>query len=256
MKFSIITPTFKRPDELLKAVTSVITQSATDWEMIVVNDNPDDGVLDNVTRIGDARIRVFQNEKNEGVNYSRNRGLDAVSADSDYVIFLDDDDTLAPEALSNLTALITATQSKWLVTARGTTTTTPTTSGISDKKQYSYIWDYLIWRGFKGDATHCIATALINNNAHPLRFPTRIKQAEEWLLYAELGTYTHFDYEPIVTTLTPGYAASGLNYRTRTLTKQLRLIPTIVIEAHGRRLYLSPAFWIYVKMRIIRAFIK
>lgn len=255
MKFSIITPTYKRSEGLASAIASVRAQTLTDWEMIVVNDNPGDGATAVVTALGDARIRVFENETNAGVNFSRNRGLHEVASNSDWVIFLDDDDTLAPNTLAELTALIATTKSHWIVTARGTSATTPTTTGAS-KKMYSYIWDYLIWRRFKGDATHCIATSLVNNPAHPLRFPTRIKQAEEWLFYCELGTQTRFYYEPIVTTLTAGYEATGLNHRPRSFGEQLRLIPTIIREAHGRGLYLSPAFWMYVKMRIIRAFVK
>lgn len=255
MKFCIITPTYKRPKQLASTVASVRAQGVTDWELIIVNDNPGDGVAGDVAANHDARIRVFENGTNQGVNYSRNRGLCEVASNSDWVIFLDDDDTLAPDALSKLTALIATTQSQWVVTARGTDVATPTTTGVS-KKTYSYIWDYLIWRRFKGDATHCIKTSLVNNSEHPLRFPTLIKQAEEWLFYCELGTHTRFYYESLVTTLTPGYDATGLNYRKRKFIDQLQLIPTIIADARGRNLFASPAFWIYVKMRIIRAFIK
>ncbi len=253
--FTIITPSYKRPTELAQAVSSVVAQSVTDWELIILNDNPGDGATDAISALSDGRIHILENDANRGVNYSRNRGLDNISSHSDWVIFLDDDDTLTPNALTDLSAIIGTNSSPWIVTARGTDSTTPITTG-TNKKQYSYIWDYLIIRRFKGDATHCISTALINNGTHKLRFPTLIKQAEEWLFYSELGTHTWFYYEPIVTTLTPGYGATGLNFRTRTLTEQLRLIPTIISEANGRSLYLSPAFWIYVKMRIIRAFVK
>ena len=255
MKFTIITPTYKRPTKLVRAVASMVAQSVTDWKMIIVNDNPGDGATDAIAELGDSRIHILENDLNHGVNYSRNRGLDSISPLSDWVIFLDDDDTLATDALKQLTQLITATKVPWIVTARGTDSATPTTKGVS-KKMYSYIWDYLIWRKFKGDATHCIKTSLINTPTHPLRFPTLIKQAEEWLFYSELGTRTRFYYEPLVTTLTPGYDANGLNYRSRSLKEQLRLIPIILSEARGRGLYVSPAFWIYVKMRIIRAFVK
>ncbi|MBY0538588.1 glycosyltransferase [Patescibacteria group bacterium] len=253
--FTIITPTYKRPSELMRAVQSVIAQSVPDWEMIIVNDNPGDGATEAIKAFYDSRIHILENDSNRGVNYSRNRGLEKVSSQSVWVIFLDDDDTLAPEALAKLTALIATSPSPWIVTARGTNESTPTTTGES-KKMYSYIWDYLITRRFKGDATHCVNASLLTKDTHKLRFPTTIKQAEEWLFYAELGTYTRFYYEPIVTTLTSGYDATGLNLRTRSTSDQLRLIPTIIREASGRNLYLSPLFWLYVKMRIIRAFIK
>ena len=183
--FTIITPSYKRPTELAQAVSSVVAQSVTDWELIILNDNPGDGVTDAISALGDSRIHILENDANQGVNYTRNRGLGNVSRKSDWVIFLDDDDVLASDALARLSAIIATNPAPWIVTARGTDSTTPTTNGVS-KKMYSYIWDYLIWRRFKGDATHCIKTSLINNPTHPLRFPARFKQAEEWLFYCEL----------------------------------------------------------------------
>lgn len=254
--FSIITPTFKRPDEIQHAIASVQSQTITDWEMIIINDNPGDGTLQRITTLPDPRIHILENDTNRGVNYSRNRGLDSIAKESNWVIFLDDDDTLAPNALEQLTSIIATNSTPWIVTARGTDQNSPTTVASKQKRYYSYVWDYLIFRRFKGDATHCISTTFLVRDNHTLRFPLHIKQAEEWLFYSELGTRTRFYYEPIVTTLTHDYLATGLNLRTRTLKEQLQLIPTIIKEAHGRGLYLSPAFWIYVKMRIIRAFVK
>lgn len=254
--FSIITPTYKRPNELMYAVQSVVAQSVPDWEMIILNDNPGDGATNAIAKLGDSRIHILENDSNHGVNYSRNRGLDSISPQSNWVIFLDDDDTLAPRALENILAIIESNATPWIVTARGTDSNSPTTVAPKSKHYYSYVWDYLIFRRFKGDATHCISTSLLLRSTHSLRFPTTIKQAEEWLFYSELGTYTQFYYEPIVTTLTHDYTATGLNLRTRSVKEQLRLIPTLIKEARGRGLYLSPAFWIYVKMRIIRAFVK
>lgn len=254
--FSIITPTYKRPAELMRAVQSVIDQSVTNWELIIVNDNPGDGATSAIAALGDKRIVALENDANQGVNYSRNRGLDSTAPQSNWVIFLDDDDTLAPNALANLVSIMTRNPSQWLVTARGTSINTPTTVAPKHIHYYSYTWDYLITRRFKGDATHCIHTALLKNENHKILFPTRIRQAEEWLFYSELGSKNRFYYEPIVTTLTAGYLPTGLNFRPRTTARQLRLIPILIREAAGRHLYLSPTFWIYVKMRIIRAFIK
>lgn len=253
--FSIITPTYKRPTELMRAVQSVIAQSVPEWELIIINDNPGDEATAAIAALGDLRIHILENDSNQGVNYSRNHGLDNVSAYSTWVIFLDDDDTLAPDALARLLSIIASNQSQWLVTARGTAINIPTTVAPKNKHYYSYTWDYLIRRRFKGDATHCIKTSLLTG-ARKLRFPTRVKQAEEWLFYFELGTQTRFYYESIITTLTSGYASSGLNFRTRSTGTQLRLIPIIIREGAARGLLLSPPFWVYLKMRIIRAFIK
>jgi hypothetical protein len=111
-------------------------------------------------------------------------------------------------------------------------------------------------RRFQGDATHAIATPIINGTHARLRFPTTIRQGEEWLFYAALGRMTAFYYEPVVTTLTEGYTPTGLNNRRRNLTTQLKTIPDLVREGRARRLTSQPLFWWYILMRIARAFIK
>ena len=42
MRFSIITPTYKRADTLRRAISSLLSQTHTDWEMVVINDSPED----------------------------------------------------------------------------------------------------------------------------------------------------------------------------------------------------------------------
>ena len=112
MKYSIVTPTYNRPDKLIRCMESALSQNKInnikenfDFELIVVNDSPvyDYSIFDNYLdklKSEDfenfCKIKYFVNEKNMGVNYSRNYALDYVSKDtlSDYVIFLDDDDWL------------------------------------------------------------------------------------------------------------------------------------------------------------------
>jgi len=256
MQFSIITPTYKRPEQLARAIASVQAQSIDKWELIVVNDNPGGGTRESVQGIGDSRIIFLENEKNEGVNFSRNRGLDAIAQGSDWVIFLDDDDYLVTDALAQISEIISRRDEKWIVTARGVSATTPTTIAPTSATNYSYIWDYLIRRRFRGDATHCISATYIRGQRAHIRFPSLIRQAEEWLFYSELGIYTPFYYEATVTTLMDGYHTTGLNLRRRSFREQMQTIPLIIKEGRLRHLSHSPVFWLYVTMRYIRATIK
>ncbi len=256
MKFSIVTPTYKRPEGLLRAVDSLMAQYHTDWEMIIINDNPGDGTLEQLSAYQDPRIKFIEQDANLGANAARNRGLDSIASDCDRVVFLDDDDYLAPNALATMKALIIKTSSPWLVTARGITREVPTTITRKTSPTHHYVRDYLVTRRFSGDATHAIAAGYIRGTHARLRFPTTIRQGEEWLFYAALGRMTPFYYEPVVTTLTEGYTAAGLNNRRRSLATQLQTIPDLVREGRARRLTSLPLFWWYILMRIIRAFIK
>lgn len=255
MKFSIITPTFKRPEKLKRALMSVCGQAHTDWELIVINDNPGDNTRTIVEEMSDSRIIFYENHSNNGVNFCRNRGLDNIAKDSDYVIFLDDDDYLTTDALTVLATTLSTTPHSWLLTARGHTPSTPTTS-VSHLGVFSYAWDYLISKKIKGDATHAIASRYITGQVAKLRFPTRIRQAEEWLFYFELSGYTNPYFDNVVTTLTDGYEITGLNYRPRTTLTQVKALLPITEEGVDRGLIKYPLFYVYLFLRVIRAFIK
>ncbi|MCV5244941.1 glycosyltransferase, partial [Escherichia coli] len=73
-------------------LSTVLSQTLNDIEIIIVNDCSDDNTLEIVSALAetDSRIRVINNTTNLGGGGSRNIGLDA--ATGEYVIFLDDDD--------------------------------------------------------------------------------------------------------------------------------------------------------------------
>lgn len=94
--FSVIIPTFNRGPILSNAIDSILSQSFYDYEIIVV----DDGSTDNTKEI----INSFKSEKikyiyqlNKGVCAARNNG--AKNSNGKYLIFLDSDDQLTPDAL-------------------------------------------------------------------------------------------------------------------------------------------------------------
>lgn len=255
MKFSIITPTYRRIEKLTRAVESVLNQTHIDWEMIIVNDSPEDNRYTMFEKtISDKRIIYLKNEQNLGVNYSRNRALDNISKDSDWVIFLDDDDYLAPDALSNFRDLIEKRPDrKWFVTNRAYINGEAVTNFPKPDTDYSYAVDYLILRRCKGDATHCIETKLVSD----IRFSQHIKQAEEWLFFYQIGLEERMFYQKHNSTLTDGYnETSGLNFRKRTKSTQLKTLFSIVQEGYDIHLLYHPTFLIYLFMRFIRILIK
>lgn len=254
MRFSIITPTCKRPEKLTRAVQSVLRQTYTDWEMIIVNDSPSDmGYREFASHINDARIHYHVNETNRGVNFSRNRALDAVTIDSDWIIFLDDDDYLAPDALETFHELIQSRgDAKWFITNRALKDGTPVTHFPKNNSWYSYAWSYLISKRCKGDATHCIETKKLQN----IHFSKHIKQAEEWLFFYQVGLKTKIFYHDHNSTISDGYAAAGLNFRKRTWMEQLETLSILAYEGAHLGFVYHPTFIIYLCMRFVRIFIK
>lgn len=257
MKFTIITPTFRRADKLVRTVNSVLAQTYTDWEMIIVNDSPyDTAYLEFSQSINDPRIHYHVNDSNRGVNYSRNIALDKASGDSTWTVFLDDDDYFAPDALSTLHELIvTNPERKWFVTNRALTNGTPVTKYPHTNTEYSYIWDCLLLKRCRGDATHCIETKLLTQNH--IRYSTQIKQAEEWIFYYQISLLEKLYYNDHNSTITDGYDIhNGLNFRKRTRGEQLETLGKFVYEGQRLKLIKHPTFVLYLCMRVIRILIK
>jgi glycosyltransferase involved in cell wall biosynthesis len=93
--FSVILPTRDRPAMLPRAVSSVLSQSLPDFELIIVDDGSVKPCGDGLSR--DARIRILRNASSLGVAHARNVGIQA--AHGKYISFLDDDDEYLPSFL-------------------------------------------------------------------------------------------------------------------------------------------------------------
>lgn len=249
--FSIITPTYRRRESLERALASVLAQTYPHWEMIIINDSPDDASYKTFT-INDSRVRYYVNERNRGVNFSRNFGLDTVSADSTWVVFLDDDDYFAPDTLITLRNLSLANPTqKWLVTNRALKNGTPLTKFPSSDTSYAYMWPYLISKKLKGDATHCIETKLITHNK--IRFSSKVKQAEEWFFFYQVGLHSKMFYHDHNSTISDGYdTQGGLNFRKRTLGEEYSTLILLLYELSHKKT-LSPLVVIYIFFRILRS---
>lgn len=103
-KFSIIIPTFNRQESIHYPIDSILKQSEIDWELILIDDGSDDQTgLVVIPYLKDNRINYFS-QANSGVCSARNAG--AEHAIGDYLIFLDSDDQLELDALSNFKKLL------------------------------------------------------------------------------------------------------------------------------------------------------
>lgn len=107
--FSIILPTYNRASLLREAIRSVVQQTYTNWELIVVDDGSTDDTREVVAAFGDDRIRYYFQPNRERAA-SRNRGV--ALARGQYCCFLDDDDLFTASHLETLYQLIEKTGTK------------------------------------------------------------------------------------------------------------------------------------------------
>ncbi|MFJ1974588.1 CDP-glycerol glycerophosphotransferase family protein [Streptomyces sp. NPDC087903] len=101
-RFSVIVPAYKVQAYLHECLDSVLSQSYPDLELIAVDDRSPDacGAIIDEFAARDARVRPIHLAENQGLGNARNAGLAA--ATGDYLLFLDGDDTLTPDALRSI----------------------------------------------------------------------------------------------------------------------------------------------------------
>ena len=102
-KFSVIIPLYNKDVHIAGTIISVLNQSFTDYEIIVVNDGSTDDSLLEVQKISDERLTIYDRENN-GVSQARNFAMQ--QAKGDYFAFLDADDIWKTNHLQNLNDLI------------------------------------------------------------------------------------------------------------------------------------------------------
>jgi len=99
---SIVLPTYKRAHLLPLAIRSVLAQTYTNWELIVVDDNSPDATAEVVASFSDPRISYVRNEPNLKLPRALNRGFSL--ARGEYLTWTSDDNLFAEQALEKMVA--------------------------------------------------------------------------------------------------------------------------------------------------------
>jgi len=94
---SVIIPTYNRANCLKRAIDSVLNQSITNWELLIIDNNSKDDTESVIKSYFDPRIKFFKINNHGVIAASRNKGIR--SAKGKYLAFLDSDDWWTPEKL-------------------------------------------------------------------------------------------------------------------------------------------------------------
>ena len=94
---SIIMPSYNTANYISQSIDSVINQTYSNWELIIIDDCSTDNTIEIVKTYSDERIRLLSNEKNSGAAVSRNYALR--EAKGEWIAFLDSDDLWMPDKL-------------------------------------------------------------------------------------------------------------------------------------------------------------
>ncbi len=105
MRFSVIIPLYNKAPYVAKAIESVLAQSFTDYELVIMDDGSQDGSFEVALRCVEGRTNChIYRQTNKGVSVARNNAVSL--SQGEYLCFLDADDWWEPSFLEEMSRLI------------------------------------------------------------------------------------------------------------------------------------------------------
>jgi glycosyltransferase involved in cell wall biosynthesis len=186
---SVILPVYNGDGTIRETIESVLNQTVSELELIVINDGSQDSTLDIVKGFADSRLKVFS-YFNAGQAASRNRGI--THAVGEYIAFIDADDIWKPEKLE--------TQLKALQENPHASVAYSWTNHIDDKSQFLRVGCRMTT---EGDVyPELLIGNFIENGSNPLirrqaitevgDFEITLNPAEDWDLWLRLAARYKF----------------------------------------------------------------
>ena len=105
-KVSVILPVYNGAPFLKQAISSILSQTYTDFELVVIDDGSNDESVEIVKAIADHRVRLIANEINLGLPATLNKGI--ANSTGKYIARQDQDDFAAPNRLARQVGLMDA----------------------------------------------------------------------------------------------------------------------------------------------------
>lgn len=106
MLISVVITSYNYEKYLKDTINSVLSQTYTDWEMIVIDDASSDSSVEIIKKYQkeDSRIKLIENETNLGLKKSLEKGVKATSGE--WIVFLESDDAITSDYLEKKVAII------------------------------------------------------------------------------------------------------------------------------------------------------
>jgi glycosyltransferase involved in cell wall biosynthesis len=173
---SVLMPAYNREHYIEDSVISILNQTYTNFELIILNDGSSDKTLEKISAFKDSRIRVIQNHQNRGIAFSRNRLLE--EAKGKFLVLLDSDDISFPERLEVQLDFLKKNQDLLMV---GTPCVAIDQNGAKIKSTWAFLQKRpttpeeikasLLFRNCFFQSSIMINVELLNNRRYDLNFP-------------------------------------------------------------------------------------
>lgn len=193
---SVIMPSYNTARYIVQSIESIIAQTYSNWELIIVDDCSTDNTDEVVKKyLGDERIKYFKNEKNSGAAVSRNKAL--MEAKGRWIAFLDSDDLWLPKKLEKQLNFMKCNDYHFSYTnyseidesgqKNGVTVSGP--RKISKSGFYNYCWPGCLTVMYDADVVGLIQISDIKKNNDYAMWLKVCKKADCYLLNEELSLY-------------------------------------------------------------------
>lgn len=164
MKISIIIPVYNVEEYIERCILSVINQTYTNIEIIIINDCTPDKSMEIIAKIVEEKeiknINIIHHDENKGLSGARNTGID--NSTGNYILFLDSDDELPVDAVSNLAHNISSQKPDFII---GKVITTGSDMEFNLDSDNSIVEGYDIFRAYLASRLYVMAwNKLVNRD--------------------------------------------------------------------------------------------
>ncbi|MEL6580488.1 MAG: glycosyltransferase [Cyanobacteria bacterium J06607_15] len=192
---SVVIPAYNAAATILETVNSVLAQTYTNFELIIINDGSSDRTLNLLQDITDSRLKIYSYE-NAGLSTARNRGVER--SQGEFISFLDADDCWTPNKLERQIAALQNNPQAALAYSRVYFKYETEAASYADTSVIytGNVYAELLLKNF----LHNGSNALISRNilAQVGLFDPQLKAVEDWDLYLRIAAQYDFILVPEV----------------------------------------------------------
>lgn len=233
--FSVIIPTYNRADLLPIAINSVLSQTYTNWELLIIDDGSKDNTREVVNKYNDPRIKYIYQDNAER-SAARNNGIK--NALGTYICFLDSDDYYLPNRLQGLHNALQSLQFPTAVFYTGMLVENSAGRTQRNEKQT----DSNVFNHIATSVIHSQQTCIHHTILAEFKYDTRFHIGEDmelWLRIANKYPFTYLDNEYTIVVVDHDERSVNVK-RYNSYPHQLRMLKTVFGPTHTGRQISAP----------------
>ena len=250
---SVIIPAYNVEETIIETVNSVLAQTYTNFELIIINDGSSDRTLNLLQNITDSRLKIFSYE-NAGLSTARNRGVE--QSQGEFVSFLDADDCWTVNKLERQIAALqdnpqAALAYSWVyfkyeMAANSYADTSVTYTGD--------VYGELLLKNFLHNGSNALIRKKILQEAG--LFDPQLKAVEDWDLYLRIAAKANFILVP-ETQIIYRQSPTSMTSNIQLMEDYLTLVINRAYQTAPERLqYLKPQTWGWTYKYLAQQYLK